>query len=129
MRHVPLLMIACFLSHLAVAQESSKPLMPADAAKKVNEKVTVEFEVKSTGGGRNRYLNSASDFSAANNFTAYIPQAALPKFAEAKITMPDEHYYGKVIQVTGTVTAPRDKAQITVSDPAQIKIIESKSGP
>ena len=35
----------------------------------VDQQVTVEFEVKSTGGERNRYLNSAPDFSAANNFS------------------------------------------------------------
>ena len=73
------------LSPVVLAQESQKPLAPAEAAKKADQQVTVEFEVRSTGGGRNRYLNSASDFSRPGNFTIFIPQAALAKFAEAKI--------------------------------------------
>ncbi|HEY2416164.1 MAG TPA: alpha/beta hydrolase [Pirellulaceae bacterium] len=129
MHRTGFLLIALGVSQLAMAQEYPLPLKPAEAAKKVDQQVTVEFEVKSTGGGRNRYLNSEPDFSSANNFTIFIPQIALPKFAADKITMPDEHFYGKVIQVTGTVTQNRDKPQITVSDPAQIKIIDSKSGP
>ena len=117
------------LSSAAVAQQEQIPLTPAEAAKKADQQVTVEFEVRSTGGGRNRYLNSASDFSRPGNFTVFIPQAALPKFAEAKVEKPDEHYYGKFIQVTGTVKVSRDKPQIIVTDPGQIKVIASKSGP
>jgi acetyl esterase/lipase len=116
-------------SHMVFAQETPQPLTPAAAATKIDQQVRVEFEVKSTGGGRNRYLNSTSDYSAANNFTIFIPQGALAKFAAAKIAMPDEHFYGKTIQVTGTVVLSRDKPQILVSDPAQIKVIAGKSGP
>ena len=122
------LLLLLFLGSTAIADDAARPLTPAEAAKKVDQQVTVELEVKSTGGGRNRYLNSAPDYSQASNFAIFIPQAALPKFAEAKIEKPDEHYYGKTIQVTGTVTLNREKPQITVSDPAQIKIMENKSG-
>src|SRR5262249_31589717 len=83
---------------------------------------------KSSGGNRNRYLNSASDYSSPSNFTIYIPEAAVKKFAEMKIEKPDEHFYGKTIQVTGTVKLSRDKPQIVVNDPSQIKISEEKSG-
>jgi alpha/beta hydrolase fold len=112
-----------------LAQDRVAPLTPAEAAKKVDQSVTLEFEVKSTGGGRNRYLNSAADYSAAGNFTIFIPQVAVAKFAQLQIEKPDEYYYGKVIRVTGTVTLNRDKPQITVNDPAQIKIVAEKSGP
>jgi acetyl esterase/lipase len=124
-----LLPFALAISTHVVAQDTATPLTPAEAAKKVDQQVTVEFAVRSTGGERNRYLNSASDFSQANNFTVFIPQATMPKFAAAQIKNPDEHFYGKTIQVTGVVTLNRNKPQITISDPAQIKIIESKSGP
>jgi acetyl esterase/lipase len=120
------LLLAC---SVAVAQEGTKPLTPAAAAKKIDQQVTVELEVKSSGGNRNRYLNSAADYSAPSNFTIFIPEAAMRKFVEAKIEKPDEYYYGKTIQVTGTVTLTRDKPQMTVNEPAQIKIVESKSGP
>jgi acetyl esterase/lipase len=51
----------------------------------------------------------------------------MPKFAEVKIEKPDEHYYGKTIQVTGTVILDRGKPRIIVNNPTQIKVIESKS--
>ena len=123
---LPLLLL---LGSTAIADDGSQPLTPAEAAKKVDQQVTVELAVKSTGGGRNRYLNSAPDFSQAGNFTIFIPQADMPKFTAAKIDKPDEFYYGKTIQVTGTVTLNREKPQITVTDPAQIKIMTEKSGP
>ena len=90
MRFTGILLTALLCSHVILAQESSKPLTPAAAAKKIDQQVAVEFEVKSTGGGRNRYLNSEADYSAASNFTIFIPQIALPKFVQAKIPMPDK---------------------------------------
>jgi acetyl esterase/lipase len=129
MRSASLLLAALLTCQVARAQDSAQPLTPADAAKKVNQLVTVELLVKSTGGNRNSYLNSAADFSQSSNFTIYIPEAARPKFAASQIEKPDEHYYGKAIQVTGTVQLARGKPRIVVSDPAHIKIIDSKSGP
>jgi acetyl esterase/lipase len=121
----------CFtllIAGMLMSQESSQPLSPAEAAKRIDQHVVVEFEVKSTGGNRNCYLNSASDFSAPGNFTIFIPQAARPKFAAAKIDKPEEYYFGKKIQVTGKVDLAKDKPQITVSDPAQIKVMPNPSG-
>jgi len=85
--------------------------------------------VRSTGGNRNKYLNSSSDYSSATNFTIFIPEAAVRKFAAAKVEKPEEHYYGKTIEVSGTVTLVRSKPQITVNEPSQIKVLEEKSGP
>jgi DNA/RNA endonuclease YhcR with UshA esterase domain len=98
----------------------------AGAAQKVNEKVTVEMEVKSTGGKTARFLNSEADFKDDKNFTVFIPQEALEKFAKAKIEDFDAHYKGKTVRVTGTVTLYRDKPQTKVEDPDQIKIINKK---
>ena len=91
----------------AIGQDTSKPLTPAEAAKKIDQQVTVEMAVRSTGGNRNKYLNSAADYSSPANFTIFVPEAAVKKFAEAKIEKPEEHYYGKTITVTGTVTLVR----------------------
>jgi acetyl esterase/lipase len=129
MRIVFVCLLAVLTLRGASAQEAAAPLTPAAAAKKIDEQVTVEFKVRSTGGGRNRYLNSEGDFSSANNFTIFIPETARPKFAAAGVAEPDEYFYGKTIQVTGKVTQLRNKAQIAVTDPAQIKVIESKSDP
>jgi acetyl esterase/lipase len=111
----------------AVAQDGPRPLTPADAAKQVDQQVTVELEVKSTGGVRNRYLNSTPDFSLPSNFTIFIPEVAVPKFAQAKVAKPEEYFFGKTIQVTGTVKLVRGKPQIGVTDPGQIKVVEEKS--
>jgi DNA/RNA endonuclease YhcR with UshA esterase domain len=123
----------CFALALAAASliapadlQAAKPLTSAEAAKKIDEKVTVEMEVKSTGGNTACYLNSEADFRAASNFTIFIPQAALAKFIAASIENPREHFKGKLVQVTGTVALYRDKPQIRVDEPAQIKVIEKK---
>ena len=115
------------LPGLLLAQEAgAKPLTPAEAAQKLDMKVTVEFAVKSTGGNNNNYLNSHADYKDAANFTIFIPKAALAKFAAAKIDKPIEYYKSKTIQVTGTVTLFEQKPQIRVEDPAQIKVALKK---
>jgi DNA/RNA endonuclease YhcR with UshA esterase domain len=108
------------------AEEPAKPITPAEAAKKVNEKVVVEMEVKSTGGRTNCYLNSEADYRDAKNFTVFIPEEAVAKFKAAKIEDPKVHYKGKLVRVTGTVTTARDKPQIKVESPDQIVVVEKK---
>lgn len=111
----------------AVADDApAKPLSPAEAAKKVNEKVIVEMEVKSTGGKSNRYLNSEENYKDDHNFTIFIPKDALDKFKDAKIDDPAEYYKGKTVRVTGTVALHDDKPQVKVEDPAQIEIVDKK---
>lgn len=125
---LPAMMLAlAFVTAPAVADEApTKPLTPAEAAKKVDEKVSVEFEVKSTGGKNNRYLNSKEDYKDADNFTVFIPKEALDKFKEAKIDDPTAYYKGKTIRVAGTVVRYDDKPQIRVEDPALITVVDKK---
>jgi DNA/RNA endonuclease YhcR with UshA esterase domain len=104
----------------------AKPIAPADAAKKVNEKVTVEMEVKSTGGKGVCFLNSEEDFKDAKNFTVFIPAEVVEKFKKAKVEDPREHFKGKTVRVTGTVTLYREKPQIKVEDPDQIQVADKK---
>ena len=108
------------------ADDPAKPLSPAEAAKKVNEKVTVEMEVKSTGGRSNRYLNSEADYKSAANFAVFISKDVLPKFKEAKIDDPADFYKGKTVRVTGTVTTYEDHPRIEVAGPDQITVVEKK---
>lgn len=110
------------LHQQAPAQEASNPIPLAEAAKKIDQDVTIEFEVKSSGGVRNCYLNSAPDFSQAGNFTIFIPQAVRNKFTAAKIDKPEEYFYGRKIQVTGKVILVRDKPQIVIQNPSQITV-------
>jgi DNA/RNA endonuclease YhcR with UshA esterase domain len=130
MRLAAILLIAVFVPNLRAdppaKEPSAKPISVADAAKKVNEKVTVEMEVKSTGGKAPYYLNSEANFRDEMNFTIFIPRDAVEKFKQAKIENPADHYKGKTIQVTGEVVLYQKKAQIKVDGPDQIKIVEKK---
>jgi DNA/RNA endonuclease YhcR with UshA esterase domain len=117
------LLLVVVLPNLSSAQSSIAPLNPAAAAKRVDQKVTVQMDVKSTGGNSNRYLNSTSDYKDPGTFTIYIPEAAVTKFKQALNADPTTYYKGKTVLITGTVTLYKDKPQITVDEPAQIKVI------
>src|SRR5215471_17839770 len=114
------LVLLCALVLVASARADdapAKPVTPAEAAKKVNEKVTVEMELKSTGGKEASFLNSEADFKDAKNLTVFIPESGLEKFKKAKVEDPKTFYKGKTVRVTGTVTLYREKPQIKVEDP------------
>lgn len=121
---VMLLALFCFSSLLLAADK--EPITPAEAAKKINEKVVVAMEVKSTGGRGNHYLNSEEDYMDAKNFTIFISKDHLDKFKKAGIEKPSEYFKGKTIQVTGTVTLEQKKPWIKVDEPDQIKVISKE---
>lgn len=112
----------------AVAVDPPTPLpegviSPAEAAKKVGEKVTVQFTVLSTGGATNVYLNSDKNFRAKENFAVVLtPKAKAGKWEKAT----GETFNGKVIRATGTVKSFKDAPQLDITDPAQLEIIDSK---
>lgn len=114
---------------LGADDKGAKPLTPAEAAKRVNEKCVVQMEVKSTGKTRDgdaAFLNSEENYRAEKNFTVFLDKDALEKFKKAKIDDPAAHYKGKTIRVTGTVKLYRDKPEIAVAEPDQIQIVEKK---
>ena len=119
---VLLLAIFSFPVLMAVAADIT-PITPAEAAKKINEKVVVEMEVKSSGGKNNHYLNSEVDFMSDKNFTIFISKDQLEKFKKAGVDNPSTHFKGKVIQVTGTVVLEKAKPWIKVEEPDQIEIV------
>jgi len=112
---------------LAVADDPPKPVGPMEAAKKVNEEVTLQMEVKSAALREGVcFLNSEEDFKDAKNFTVFIDKEALAKFKEAKIEDTAAHFKGKTIQVKGKVTLYRERPEIKVSGPDAIKVVEKK---
>jgi DNA/RNA endonuclease YhcR with UshA esterase domain len=112
---------------LGRADDQPKPLSPAEAAKKVNEEVTLQMEVKSaTLRNDVCFLNSEADFKDAKNFTVFIGKKALAKFKEAKIDDPAAHFKGKTVQVKGKVTLYRDHPEIQLSGPDDIQVVEKK---
>src|SRR6516162_5831055 len=106
----------------ALAADQLKPIGPAEAAKKVNEEVTLQMDVKASAG-RDRYcfLNSEDNFRDAKTFTIFINRDVLAKFKEAKIEDPAAHFKGKTVQVTGKVVLYRDRPEIVLSGPDAIK--------
>jgi DNA/RNA endonuclease YhcR with UshA esterase domain len=120
------------LASLGQAEEpkQDKPLSPAEASKRVNEKVVVEMLVRAS---KNRleqrkeiYLDSEEDFRDPKNLAVVINLAGAAKFKEAGIDDPAEHFKGKTICVSGTVTKENDRPRIVVEDPKQIRIVEKK---
>lgn len=108
---------------------ADKPLTPQEALSKVDQRVTVEMEVKSTGGNTARYLNSEADFRDPKNFAVYIPQAAVLRFYQAQIPDPAQFYKGKTIRVTGMVTLNRGRPQLRVDTPQQIQVLDPVESP
>jgi DNA/RNA endonuclease YhcR with UshA esterase domain len=114
---------------LLAADEPPKPISPEEAAKRVNEKCVVQMEVKSTGMSRNNeivFLNSEADFKDKKNFTVMLGKDLLAKLKKNKIEEPATFYKGKTIQVTGTVKLYREKPEIVVEEPDQLKVLEKK---
>jgi hypothetical protein len=108
--------------------QDAKPLTPAEAIKRENEKVTVEMTVKASKNALQKrkeiYLDSEEDFRDAKNLAAVINEEGAAKFKDAGVDDPAAHFKGKTIRVTGTVTRVDDRPRIVVSDPKQIKVVE-----
>jgi DNA/RNA endonuclease YhcR with UshA esterase domain len=125
-----LLTLSCFLIWLplaAAAVDQDNPISPEEAAKKVNQEVTVQMEVKSAAVNKGVcFLNSEENFKDAKNFTVFIDKDTLAKFNEAKIEDPATHFKGKTIQVKGKVTLYHDRPEIMLSGPDAIKVVQKK---
>ena len=120
--------VLAFVS-FAFAQEAARPITAAEALKRVDQKVVVGMEVKSTGGNTARYLNSELDFRDNNNFAIFIPNIALAGFKQAGIADPGEFYKNKTIVVTGTVALAQGRPQIRVENANQIKVVGNNAAP
>jgi alkaline phosphatase D len=109
----------------AVAAERPKlpegVLTPAEAAKKVGEKVTVQYAVASAGGQVNTYLNSEKDFRSKDNFAVVLtPKGRTGKWEKATAAT----FVGQTVRATGTVRLNRDAPQLEVTDEKQLEIVE-----
>jgi DNA/RNA endonuclease YhcR with UshA esterase domain len=120
--------VVAFLPGLiAAADDDLKPITPAAAAKKVNEKCTVEMLVASTGkSGGAYFLNSKENYRDEDNFTVFISKDAAETFKTAKIDDIAAHFKGKTILVTGTVALRKERPQIAPEHAKQVRIVEKK---
>jgi hypothetical protein len=123
MRFLALLVLLVPVTICAQEAGASRPITPEEALKRVDQKVTVAMEIRSTGGNTARYLNSEADFRDNKNFAVFIPNAALGGFKQAGIADPGEFFKGKTIIVTGTVVMAQGHPQIRVENSNQIKVV------
>lgn len=115
--------VVCLSTLIVVAQQDVKPIAPTEAAKKVNEKCTVEMVVASVGkSGTAVFLNSKENFRDADNFTVFINGEGIESFKQAKIIDIGDHFKGKTILVTGTVILYQERPQIAVEKAEQVQI-------
>jgi DNA/RNA endonuclease YhcR with UshA esterase domain len=131
MRTVAVLFVLGLMSALVAAEDKDvTPISPAEAAKNIDKKCTVEMEVKSTGkvGNRRVFLNSEANYRDGKNFTVMLGRDALAKFKKAKVEDAAAHFKGKTIRVTGTVKLYNNRPEIAVDDPSQITVVEKKGG-
>jgi hypothetical protein len=107
--------------------QNTKPLSPTEAAKHVNEKVTVEMVVKATKDRlikrQEIYLDSEENFRDPKNLGVIITKSGDEKLQKAGIKDPAAHFKSKTIQVTGTVIRKENRLRIEVDDPKQIRIV------
>ena len=97
-------------------------LSPADAAKKVGEKVTVQFAVQSAGGQTNLYLNAQKNFKAKDNFAVVLP-AKVQTGPWAKVG-PDT-FVGKTVRATGKVImTPQGAFQLEIAEEKDLEIVK-----
>lgn len=111
----------------ASTPSTAEVVAPADAAKHLNGRCTVEFVVRTANVQASAqpigFLNSADDFRSPENFTVVVFSDGLQKFQAAGVADFVAHFKGKKIRVTGQVTERRERLQIVVADPKQIEIV------
>ena len=102
------------------------PFSPPEAAKRVNERVTVEMLVQRTkrcSGSRQVFLDSEANHRDPKNLGVVVTEDGRAKFSAAGIDNPTAHYQGKAIRVRGVVIRRDDRPYIEVNDPCQIELV------
>src|ERR1700694_1180304 len=120
-----LTLLLCGLVVIEAAAEDTKPLTPAEAIKKVNEKVTVQMLVKATKNRLEKrgeiYLDSEEDFRDGKNLGVVVTKGGAAKFKKAGVDDPAAHFKNKTIRVKGAVVIKEKRPRIEVDDPKQIQ--------
>jgi endonuclease YncB( thermonuclease family) len=96
-------------------------LCPENALNHTGKQKTVRFFVeKSYDSGKAVFLNSKRDFKDPDNFTAVIFRANKHRFPP----LPADLYWGKAIDVSGTIKLYDSRAEIILKSASQITIIQ-----
>lgn len=121
--------IALLLStvSMSMAEDLPKALTLEEAAKKIDQQVIVELEIKSASVNKGvAFLNSLVDHKDPKNFTIFVPRDVVEKFKEAKVDDVAKNFLNKKVRVTGTVSNFKEKLQIKIAAIDQIKIVDKK---
>jgi hypothetical protein len=125
---IPALMV--LLIGAMVRADEARPLTPAEAIKKVDEKVTVQMKVRAAKDRQEKrgetYLDSEEDFKDEKNLGVVITKAGAKALKKAGIADLADHFMNKTIRVTGTVILKEERPRIEVDDAKQIKVIDKK---
>ena len=115
-----ILLINAFALLFAFTASAQKIISASDAAKHLNEKVTICEKVFSTKliTPSNITFLDLGGFHPNQMLTVVIKGEDRSKFKDA----PDEYFKGRSVCVTGTVIDYKGKPEIVVSDPSQIKL-------
>jgi serine/threonine protein kinase len=99
---------------------------PAEAAQKIDQVCTVQFQVKRLGFSKNQktmFLNSEANYKSDTNFTVVVHGVdgdAPGRAAEMHAT-----YEGKTIRVSGPVALYDNRAQIVLNDLSLLQVVAS----
>lgn len=116
-RCISLSAIVCILIFFTISQ-ATQIIQWNEAHNYYGRHVTVEGKIVSTyNSGKACFLNFHPDYK--KYFTAVIFKSAFHRFSPN----PEDFYYGKRVQVTGTIKEYNGKPEIILNDPSQIKII------
>ena len=99
---------------------------PLDAATKIGKRLTVEFEIASTGQSRDKariFLNSLSDYRDKSNFTIVLQSHSFEDHLKKQgLENYRKELIGKKIRATGIVSEFQGKAQMEIDDPKLVFI-------
>jgi micrococcal nuclease len=96
-------------------------ICPEDALNYAGKHKTVRFFVeKSYDSGKAVFMNSKRNFKDDDNFTAVIFKASRHRFKPH----PADLYWGKTIDVSGTIKLYDSRAEIILNNSSQIQIIQ-----
>jgi hypothetical protein len=123
------LAVVFLAASLCVAYAANdKPLTPEQARKKIGAKITVQMTVRAAKDRLKKrgeiYLDSQTNFRAANNFAVVITKAGAASLKAAGIDNPAMHYKGKTIRATGVVKQVDKIPRIEIDDAQQIKLVD-----
>jgi len=118
-----LILFALILALFGYKASAQTPLTAKDAAKHINETVTITGKIFSSKliASNNMTLLDVDGFNPNQDLTIMIEGANRSKFKGK----PEEDYKGREVTVTGKIIDFKGKPEIVVTDPEQIKVVLS----